>query len=75
MGCCGREVLHKTVIVEKIIHFKRGRRTLIRSTLLSLPIYYMSLFVILRNVRLRLEKIQRDFIWGGGTFVEKVSFG
>ena len=35
---------------------------LIRSTLSSLPIYYMSLFVIPRKVKLRLKKIQRDFL-------------
>ncbi|KAL6321191.1 hypothetical protein AAG906_015535 [Vitis piasezkii] len=43
-----------------------GRITLIRSTLASMPIYLMSLMRIPRVVRLRLEKIQRDFLWGGG---------
>ena len=38
-----------------------GRLTLIRSTLSSMPIYYMSLFRIPWIVILRLEKIQRDF--------------
>ena len=32
---------------------------------------YMSMFVIPKKVRLRLEKIQRDFLWGFG---EKASF-
>ena len=43
-----------------------GRITLIRSTLSSMPIYLMSLLRIPRVVSLRLEKIQRDFLWGGG---------
>ena len=43
---------------------KGGRLTLIKSTLSNLPIYFMSLFVIPRKVRLRLEKIQREFLWG-----------
>ena len=46
---------------------KGGRLTLLRSTLSSLPIYYMSLFHLLRRVKLRLEQIQRDFLWGGGS--------
>ncbi|RVW33914.1 hypothetical protein CK203_082974 [Vitis vinifera] len=45
---------------------KGGRITLIRSTLASMPIYLMSLMRMPRVVRLRLEKIQRDFLWGGG---------
>ena len=36
---------------------KGGRLTLLRSTLPSLPIYFMSLFTIPRFVKLRLEKI------------------
>ena len=40
--------------------------TLVKSTLSSLPIYFMSLFIIPRKVSLRLEKIQRDFLWRGG---------
>ena len=50
---------------------KGGRLTLIRSTLSSMPIYFMSLFYMPRKVRLRLEKIQRDFLWGGGALVQK----
>ncbi|RVW14147.1 putative ribonuclease H protein [Vitis vinifera] len=43
---------------------KGGRLTLIKSTLSNLLIYFMSLFVIPRKVRLRLKKIQREFLWG-----------
>ena len=50
---------------------KGGRLTLIRSTLSSMPIYFMSPFYLPRKVRLRLEKIQRDFLWGGGALAQK----
>ena len=50
---------------------KGGRLTLIRSTLSSMPIYFMSIFYLPRKVRLRLEKIQRDFLWGGGALAQK----
>ncbi|RVW99076.1 Transposon TX1 uncharacterized 149 kDa protein [Vitis vinifera] len=50
---------------------KGGRLTLIRSTLASMPIYLMSLMRIPRVVRLRLEKIQRDFLWGGGALEKR----
>ncbi|RVX18473.1 putative ribonuclease H protein [Vitis vinifera] len=48
-----------------------GRLTLIRSTLSSLPVYFMSLFLLPRKVRMRLEKIQRDFLWGGGALEQR----
>ena len=50
---------------------KGGRLTLVKSTLASLPIYFMSLFRMPRRVRLRLEKIQRDFLWGDGALESK----
>ncbi|RVW34760.1 LINE-1 reverse transcriptase-like [Vitis vinifera] len=50
---------------------KGGRLTLIRSTLSSLPVYFMSLFLLPRKVRMRLEKIQRDFLWGGGALDQR----
>ena len=43
---------------------KEARLTLIKSTLSNFPIYFMSLFVIPKKVRLRLERIQREFLWG-----------
>ena len=44
---------------------KGGRVTLIKSTLSSLPTYFLSLFPIPMSVAHRLEKLQRDFLWGG----------
>ena len=38
--------------------------TLIRSTLASMPIYFMPLFSLPRNIRLRIEHIQMNFLWG-----------
>ena len=51
---------------------KRGRLTLIKSTLTNMPIYTMSLFQIPKGVQARLEKIQRDFLWGGGNLDRKI---
>ena len=56
--------------MEEAISFER-RKTLIKSTLSSIPIYLMSLFVIPRKISFRLEKIQRDFLWRGGSLLKK----
>jgi hypothetical protein len=45
---------------------KGGKIALIKSTLSNLPTYMMSLFPIPALVAKRIEKIQRDFLWGGG---------
>jgi hypothetical protein len=44
---------------------KRGRLTLIKSPISNLPTYYLSLFLILVGVTKRIDKVQRDFLWGG----------
>ena len=41
--------------------FKGGRLNLIKSTLSSLPIYHVSLFVLSKQVSMGIEKIQRGF--------------
>ena len=51
---------------------KGGRITLIKSTMASLPIYNMSLFRMPKSVANRLEKLQRDFLWGGASLERKV---
>ena len=50
---------------------KGGRITLIRSTLASMPIYHMSLFRMPKSMARRLDKVQRDFLWGGGSMERK----
>ena len=50
---------------------KGGSLTLLKSTLSSLSTYFISLFVIPKRVCTRLEKIQRDFLWGGGALENK----
>lgn len=51
---------------------KEGKLTLIKSILSSIPIYCMALLVIPRKVSLRLAKIQRNFLWGGGALEKKL---
>ena len=43
---------------------KGGRLTLLKSTLSSLPTYFLSLFTIPKAVAARIESIQRNFLWG-----------
>ena len=43
---------------------KGGRLTLLKSSLSSLPTYYLSLFTIPKTVATRLECIQRNFLRG-----------
>ena len=50
---------------------KGGRLTLIQSTLSSLPIYCLSLFRMPVSICSRLEKIQREFLWSGGSLAKK----
>ena len=49
---------------KKLYLSKGGRLTLLKSTLSSLPTYFLSLFTIPSHVANKIEKIQRDFLWG-----------
>ena len=49
---------------KRIYLSKAGRLTLLKSTLSSLLTYYLSLFTIPKAVAARLERIQRNFLWG-----------
>ena len=51
---------------------KGGRLTLIKNTLSNLPIYLLSLFRLPKGVKCRLKKIQREFLWGGGSKTRKI---
>jgi hypothetical protein len=44
---------------------KGGRLALIKSTLSTLPTYYLCLFSILVGVANWMEKLRREFLWGG----------
>ena len=44
---------------------KGGKVTLIKSTLSSLPTYFLSLLPLPGKVANRMEKLQRDFLWSG----------
>ena len=55
--------------LEKVVFIQEGggggKVTLIKSTLSSLPTYFLSLFPIPAKVAKRVEKLQRDFLWSG----------
>lgn len=45
--------------------FRRGRVTLLKLVINSLPIYFMSLFKISHGIPDEIKKLQRCFLWGG----------
>ena len=50
------------------------RLTLICSTLSRIPIYFLSLFRMPKLVCARMERIQREFLWGGSNLEKKPHF-
>ena len=42
-----------------------GKITLIQSCLSHIPSYFLSLFKVPTSIALRIEKLQRDFLWSG----------
>ena len=50
---------------KKLYLSKGGKVTLIKSTLSSLPTYFLSLLSLPGKVANRMEKLQQDFLWSG----------
>lgn len=44
---------------------KEGHLTLLKSTLSNIPAYFLSQFTIPSRMANMIEKLQRDFLWGG----------
>ncbi|XP_028099375.1 uncharacterized protein LOC114298914 [Camellia sinensis] len=55
----------------KLLSFA-GRLTLIKSTLSSLPVYFLSLFKMPESVAREFEKIETAFLWGSNDLKRKV---
>ena len=55
---------HKLANWKKMYLSKGGRLMLLKSTLSNLPTYYLSLFTIPMHVANKIERVQRDFLWG-----------
>ena len=49
---------------KKLYLSKDGRLKLLKSMLSSLPTYFLSLFTTPTHVANKIEKLQRDFLWG-----------
>ena len=55
----------RLVGLKRLYLSKKGKVTLIKSTLSNLPTYFLSLLPIPVKVANRMEKLQRDFLWSG----------
>ena len=59
------EKIERKLVSWKKLYLSKGRRlTLLKSTLSSLPTYFLSLFIIPTHVANKIERLQRDFLWG-----------
>ena len=58
------KVNRKLAAWKKLYLSKGGRLTLLKSTLFGPPTYFLSLFTIPTHVANKIEKLQRDFLWG-----------
>jgi hypothetical protein len=59
------KIEHRLASWQRLYLSKGGKVTLIKSTLANMPTYFLSMFPILGSVASRIEKLQRDFLWGG----------
>ncbi|KAG2700502.1 hypothetical protein I3760_06G000400 [Carya illinoinensis] len=60
------EIIEKRLAAWKRMYLSKGGRiTHIKSTLSNIPMYFLSLFPLLVGVANRIEKLFRDFLWGG----------
>ena len=50
---------------KKVFLYFGGRIALIQSSLSHISSYFLSLFKISVSIALRIEKLQRDFLWSG----------
>ena len=67
------ERMQKKLALWKINYISKGDKlTLINSTLASLPIYQLSLVRMPISIAKWLEKLQRNFLWGGGALEKKL---
>ena len=67
------EWFRRRLSMRKRQYISKGKKlTMIHSTISNLPIYFMSFFTTLRIFSLRLEKIQRNFLWGGVALENKL---
>ena len=68
------ERMEKRLVGWKQLYLSKwGRLTLLKSTLSSLLTYYLSLFTIPQHVADRLERIQKNFLWGRSNDIFKFS--
>ena len=51
-----------------------GRMTLINAVLKAIPIYFFSFFRVPSKIIVKLEAIQRRFLWGGGSEHRKIAW-
>ena len=67
-----KERMRKRLAIWERSYISKGERvTLIKSTLASMLLYQMSLLRIPKVVANRMERLQRDFLWGGGVVVKR----
>ena len=58
------KIERKLVGWKKLYMSKGGRLMLLKSTLSTLPTYFLLLFTISTHVDNKIEKLQRDYLWG-----------